>query len=898
VEIVSLILAGGRGSRMRCEDKNKVCFEVDGVPAILRALQTYEECGIGYHVVVVGALGEQVLQTVGPKHPNASFVFQPEPRGTGDAARCGARLLQAMGYEGLVLLAMGDRLIAPHIVHRMVSTLRDTRSDIVFLVGSKAHNPSSGTVLLDDHKNVAAIVESSEIALSKVVGTLDDLCLSHPEGVAAQAVEDVVRGHFPTPAKAEKACRELLKRVGQGTPLPVLELKGLLAPLREQTTIELWREGQLTALPARQVEDLTTDANLGMYLFQAPILFEALSTLEPNNAQGEYFLTDCAKTLSQARFRNGSPRYRLRTVRVDHPDDSVSFNSPEELAEIERRLQEDRLHESELASGATLPASKLMPVGTWRRLFAENDPLVQEFLTATYGPVPELHDEKRQAFGQALDRFIELYGAEREVLVIRSPGRVNLMGSHVDHRGGNTNVIAINDEVIMVAAARTDGRISLRNTDEAVFPPDEFSLARDIADLDWSDWLTCVNSPKTLAVGGNGGWSNYVRAAALRLQQRFRRHPLRGADVVIHGSIPVGSGLSSSSAVVVSAAEMLVAFNHLPVRPAMLIDLCGEGEWFVGTRGGASDHAAIKCGRRGLIAHIGFFPFEIKEFVPFPEGYCVVVCNSGVTAHKSGNARVTFNTKILGYLAGELMLKRQWPQVADRVDHLRDLTCENLEIDLAELYEGLLSLPLQVTARQLQAQWGPFDEQERSKLNSLLSALPNELQEFDVRSVTLYGLAEIERAQRCLGFLQQGEAEAFGALWYLSHDGDRVVSHDENLQPQPYEPLVSDEYLTGLIADVRSGDPERVERAQLYRQPGSYRCSTPELDLIVDLAQRQPGVVGAQLAGAGLGGCALILVREDCGDNLIAQLAARSFTAQRYYPVEGAGLVNLGPEES
>lgn len=89
--VVSLVLAGGRGSRMRCDTTHKVCLPVDGVPAILRALRTYDECGIAHHVIVIGALGEQVLATVGPRHPNASFVHQAEPLGTGDATRCGAR---------------------------------------------------------------------------------------------------------------------------------------------------------------------------------------------------------------------------------------------------------------------------------------------------------------------------------------------------------------------------------------------------------------------------------------------------------------------------------------------------------------------------------------------------------------------------------------------------------------------------------------------------------------------------------------------------------------------------------------------------------------------------------------------------------------------------------------
>ena len=90
--VVSIILAGGRGTRMKCDSTHKVCFEVGGVPVILRAISTYDQCGIDHHVIVIGALGEQVLHTVGARVPNASFAYQPEPLGTGNATKCGAKL--------------------------------------------------------------------------------------------------------------------------------------------------------------------------------------------------------------------------------------------------------------------------------------------------------------------------------------------------------------------------------------------------------------------------------------------------------------------------------------------------------------------------------------------------------------------------------------------------------------------------------------------------------------------------------------------------------------------------------------------------------------------------------------------------------------------------------------
>ena len=97
----------------------------------------------------------------------------------------------------------------------------------------------------------------------------------------------------------------------------------------------------------------------------------------------------------------------------------------------------------------------------------------------------------------------------------------------------------------------------------------------------------------------------------------------------------------------------------------------------------------------------------------------------------------------------------------------------------------------------------------------------------------------------------------------ISHDGERWFRVADDLTAEPFTRRVSDAYLRGLIADLESDDPARVERAQLHRQPGAYRCSTPEIDALVDIACRTPGVLGAQIAGAGLGGCAMVLAEEE-----------------------------------
>ena len=81
----TIILAAGKGTRMHSESTPKVCFPVNGVPAIVRAMRSYAAAGVKQFVVVVGTLAEAVMKTVGAEFPNCVYAFQPEQNGTAGA---------------------------------------------------------------------------------------------------------------------------------------------------------------------------------------------------------------------------------------------------------------------------------------------------------------------------------------------------------------------------------------------------------------------------------------------------------------------------------------------------------------------------------------------------------------------------------------------------------------------------------------------------------------------------------------------------------------------------------------------------------------------------------------------------------------------------------------------
>ena len=87
---------------------------------------------------------------------------------------------------------------------------------------------------------------------------------------------------------------------------------------------------------------------------------------------------------------------------------------------------------------------------------------------------------------------------------------------------------------------------------------------------------------------------------------------------------------------------------------------------------------------------------------------------------------------------------------------------------------------------------------------------------------------------------------------YISHNGDRVVFFNRKCEYRPYDNDLNDIKLENYLkADI-----------SIEQISGGYGCSIPEIDFIIDLVKSHDGVFGAQLSGAGMGGCAMILVEK------------------------------------
>jgi N-acetylgalactosamine kinase len=880
----SIVLAGGKGTRMRSADRHKVCFLIDGQPAINRALDVYKACGIQQHIVVVGAMAGQVIETVGREHEGILYAYQSEQLGTAHATRQGARVLQALGVEQEVLIVAGDRVVEPVILEQLFDLFYSQRCDLAFLVGPKRRRSDPGRVLLYPDGSVLGNVEVWDVWQRQVFRAIR-AAAAEGRPPSRDDILALIREDFDE-RKAAVAFGELWQAVAVEERHPTAQqVLNWIPPEKASFRFVNQQGAPLQILP--EEVDRADLANFSTYLVKTTALHYALAHLNRDNAQREEYLSDMITLLAQARH-DGRPLFRVRALRVDNPDYVMAFNDPAELLEIEAYVQSKRrraMHE--LPSG---PA--LRPIAEWRQSFDQNrpwsasdagdredDPLWAE-LVSLYGADLELIRERVRAYRVTLGHAENLLGPDAQVLIVRSPGRVNMMGRHVDHQGGHCNLMTIGYEAVMVVHPRQDDRVHLYNLTQERFPDRSFSISDLLADLPWDDWLSLVNSDKAsdMAVEAGGDWAQYVKAAVLRLQKKFATLRLRGVDVVVHGNIPIAAGLSSSSALVVATAEAMIAVNQLDTFPSQFVALCGEGEWFVGTRGGSADHAAIKLGEKGKVVQVTFYPFAVQETVPFPEGYVLAVCDSGVKAHKTTNARDQFNHRVACYRIGLRLIRTLYPQYAPLLHHLRDVNTRTLGVPLSWIYRILLRLPEQVTRGQLYEMLPDGSLDDDYPLEALFATHhPPQDGLYPIRGVVLYGLAECERSRLFAEALKANRIDEIGQLMNVSHDGDRVARLQEDGTQVPYRAPASNSYLLDLIEDLESGELARVIRAQLEQQPGSYHCSVPEIDLMVDVALCTKGVVGAQLAGAGLGGCMMVLARKEAVPLLTENLAVRYY---------------------
>jgi len=201
--------------------------------------------------------------------------------------------------------------------------------------------------------------------------------------------------------------------------------------------------------------------------------------------------------------------------------------------------------------------------------------------------------------------FRDEFNAEPQIF--SAPGRVNLIGEHTDYNEGFVLPSAIGFYVRVAISPRADARLALRSTEYA--ERFEFDL-------------------QTLPGNKVHSWCDYILGVATMLLRAG--HKLRGADLLVHGEVPTGAGLSSSAALEVAGALALLSLTSQQVPLELVAKLCQRAEnEFVGARVGIMDPFISCFGREGHAVLLDCRSLEF-QLVPVPENVRFVICNTRV----------------------------------------------------------------------------------------------------------------------------------------------------------------------------------------------------------------------------------------------------------------------------
>jgi len=202
-----------------------------------------------------------------------------------------------------------------------------------------------------------------------------------------------------------------------------------------------------------------------------------------------------------------------------------------------------------------------------------------------------------------VEHFVRCFG-EPPRWVVRSPGRVNLIGEHTDYNEGFVLPLAIDRAIWIAMRGRDDRRVSVQSIDYD--ESGEFAL----------DGLANEDS----------GWIEYLKGTAWSLQDAG--HQLAGWEGVLIGDVPLGAGLSSSAALEMATARAFAVAGGLDWEPVAMAKLGqrAENQW-IGVNCGIMDQLIAAAGQAGHALLIDCRSLQTQP-VPFPDGVAVVVLDT------------------------------------------------------------------------------------------------------------------------------------------------------------------------------------------------------------------------------------------------------------------------------
>ncbi|THH04866.1 hypothetical protein EW145_g5207 [Phellinidium pouzarii] len=458
------------------------------------------------------------------------------------------------------------------------------------------------------------------------------------------------------------------------------------------------------------------------------------------------------------------------------------------------------------------------------------------------------------------EQFEERFG-KKPMYIVRAPGRVNLMGDHIDYQLFGVLPAAVERDVLMAVGPRDEGdpgRVTVQNLDSKYTRQTFAPVKGSVGGQDWS-----LSIDKTQL-----RWESYVKAGYYGVLEKFftdNDELPRGLDLLVTGTVPAGSGLSSSAAMVVASTLSFLVINEKleGMSKGDLVKIAVENEQRVGVNSGGMDQSSSVISNADSALYITFFPHLSAEPIPLPitSPRSVFVCaNSLVVSDKVVHSRTRYNLRVVESLACARVLAHR------------------LGVPIGETEK--------LTLREFLDRWLGVKKGEEIDADALKKGLEYIGKELDVLKLaesdgsngTEIGVT-LEEMIEMSGL----SAEVFKKVYLSWVDIDatrfQLYKRGKHVFAEALRVLEFREVCLRAATDAPDDAGSALcELGRLMNESQKSlaelcESSCPEADLLTRLAN-EAGAYGSRITGAGWGGCMVSLVEEERVPEFIENIKA------------------------
>jgi N-acetylgalactosamine kinase len=481
----------------------------------------------------------------------------------------------------------------------------------------------------------------------------------------------------------------------------------------------------------------------------------------------------------------------------------------------------------------------------------------EELSIVTYpDDLSRLYDDENLSYQtnryqELINKFSSVYNNEKPCCIVRAPGRVNLIGEHIDYEGFPVLPMAIENDIVIAIGVKSCKTKEISPQELNSTPQSELSeFSISINHFDSSKFksfnLEKIQPLENIKLITPHDWVNYLIAGFNAVNSFKKNHHLKNQisqiNLLVTGNVPTSSGLSSSSALTVASALTFVKVFSLEnkISKRELAEATINYERSVGTACGGMDQTISIYAEKNKAKLIEFHPKLLTHTVNLPEEVSFIIANSLTESTKIDtlafryNKRVTENKIALAIISKKMKLSRVFETLQELKESLKLNFPELLKIINQHLKDG------QYTMEEI--------KEEFDKLDLDIASILKKIPQYDLvlKSNTHFTLKErllhvAEEAHRVMEFYK---------ICNNINNENETIFDSENDRIKSLGKLMNLSHLSCQTL---------------------YECSSKELDSLVNFALLNKAE-GARLTGAGWGGCCVIMVRNENLEFLMEKL--------------------------